>query len=98
MRERQVGDQERKTEDVSKDMIKLYGILLGQCSPTMRAHLEADPNWENIDLTKDPVELLKTIQSALLLLPAMFECVWRPTYVRLPPRSSIRDDNTIRAL
>ena len=63
--ERQVGDQERKSEDVSKDMIKLYGILLGQCSPTMRAHLEADPNWENIDLTKDPVELLKTIQSVM---------------------------------
>jgi hypothetical protein len=44
---------------------KVFPLVLGQCSRTIRDRLEASPDWNNINTNSDMLELLKLIQKSM---------------------------------
>jgi hypothetical protein len=44
---------------------KVFPLVLGQCSRTIRDCLEASPDWNNINTNSDVLELLKLIQKSM---------------------------------
>ena len=46
-------------------MSRVYAPILGQCSPTIRDHLEALEEWDVINNTSNAINLLTLIQKSL---------------------------------
>ena len=63
--EKEVEVAKKESRSVCKDMTTLCGQVLGQCTPSMRRSLEGRDEWSAIDSTKDPIKLLKAIQSVM---------------------------------
>ena len=49
----------------SQVQAKVFPLVLGQCSRTIRDRLEASPDWNNINTNSDVLELLKLIQKSM---------------------------------
>ena len=47
------------------NMSRVYAPILGQCSPTIRDHLEALEEWDVINNTSNAISLLTLIQKPL---------------------------------
>ena len=50
---------------LKRNLKRVFALILGQCSPTIRDRMEASPDWEAIDRDSDTLELLKLIQKSL---------------------------------
>ena len=46
-------------------MQKIYALILGQCSPTIRDRIEASDEWGSINNASNPIALLRTIRQSL---------------------------------
>jgi hypothetical protein len=55
----------KKTDKRSFVQAKVFPLVLGQCSCTIRFHLEASPDWNTINTSSDVLELLKLIQKSM---------------------------------
>ena len=55
----------KETKDLEKEFIKYlktaYPVVVGQCSPALRAQLEETRGYEIVNSNQDMVELLKLI-------------------------------------
>ena len=48
-----------------KNLGKIFPLILGQCSRTIRDRVEAAPNWDEINRTSDVMQLLVLIRQSL---------------------------------
>jgi hypothetical protein len=48
----------RRVEERRRIMTQVFPIVLGQCDPSMRARIEADGQWDNINNDCDVIRLL----------------------------------------
>ena len=55
-------DKKHKREESQK---KIYALILGQCTQAMVDRLEASEEYEDVNNSNDPVELLKLIRSCI---------------------------------
>jgi hypothetical protein len=55
----------KKTDKWSSVQAKVFPLVLGQCSHTIRDRLEASPDWNTINTSSDVLELLKLIQKSM---------------------------------
>jgi hypothetical protein len=55
----------KKTDKRSSVQAKVFPLMLGQCSCTIRDRLEASPDWNTINTSSDVLELLKLIQKSM---------------------------------
>jgi hypothetical protein len=55
----------KKTDKRSSVQAKVFPLVLGQCSRTIRDRLEASPDWNTINTSSDVLELLKLIQKSM---------------------------------
>jgi hypothetical protein len=53
----------KRREDRRQISSQIFPIVQGQCSPAMRARIEADANWEQINNTCDVIQLLILIRN-----------------------------------
>ena len=58
-------EYKKKIEDRRQNMQKVYALILGQCSPTIRDRIEASDEWESINNASNPIALLRTIRQSL---------------------------------
>ena len=57
-------EYKKKIEDRRQNMQKIYALILGQCSPTIRDRIEASDEWETINNASNPISLLRTIRQS----------------------------------
>jgi hypothetical protein len=55
----------KKTDKRSQVQAKVFPLVLGQCSRTIRDRLEASPDWNTINTSSNVLELLKLIQKSM---------------------------------
>ena len=55
----------KRLDKQSQVQAKVFPMVLGQCSRTIRDRLEASANWNNVNTTSDVLELLKLIQKSM---------------------------------
>jgi hypothetical protein len=53
----------RRVEERHHIMTQVFPIVLGQCDPSMRARIEADGQWDNINNGCDIIRLLELIRN-----------------------------------
>jgi hypothetical protein len=53
----------RRVEERRRIMTQVFPIVLGQCDPSMRARIEADGQWDNINNDCDVIRLLELIRN-----------------------------------
>ena len=58
-------EYKKRIEDHRQNMQKVYALILGQCSPTIRDRIEASDEWESINNASNPIALLRTIRQSL---------------------------------
>ncbi|KAG7336780.1 hypothetical protein IV203_020488, partial [Nitzschia inconspicua] len=63
-----------KTIRREEQLQRIFALILGQCSQTLRDRLEAGPSWKKINADSDVVGLLKNIRSQLMKAKALLRC------------------------
>ena len=58
-------EHKKKIEDRRQNMQKIYALILGQCSPTIRDRIEASDDWEYVNDASNPIALLRLIRQSL---------------------------------
>ena len=55
-------DKSRRRDALNQ---RVFGLILGQCSRTVRDRIEAASNWPSVNGSSDPLELLRLIRQSL---------------------------------
>ena len=58
-------EHKKRLEDRRQNMQKIYALVLGQCSPTIRDRIEASDEWDSVNNASNPIALLRIIRQSL---------------------------------
>ena len=58
-------EHKKRIEDRRQNMQKIYALILGQCSPTIRDRIEASDECDSVNNASNPIALLRIIRQSL---------------------------------